>query len=231
LILGGKVAASFRALVETTFTRVMAGDKSLIEIINANAESNDIGPIMAREALMNDPSPGQILSDDFLDRATFKRKWAELELEERQVALEKEKVMIEKEKKELKAQDLTYFKNSFQLLKDIHGDILDERTTMQYEELVKNSTFTGINESTSGGVWDSSGVSISVIAAKMGYTNCTDGQLCEIGKKMAIAYRAKYNQSPPKHKQVHKGRMIEVNSYTERDIDMMKDVIRKYMQT
>ena len=238
MILGGKVAASFRALVETTFTRVLAGDKSLIEVINANAESTAPGPTMAREALRSDPSPGNILPDDFLDRATFKRKWDELEFEERQVALEerkiaieKEKVVIEKERKELKEQDLTFFKNSIQLLKTIHGNVLDERTTMQYEELVKNSTFTGINETTNSGVWESSGISIGIIAAKMGYTNCSDGQLSQIGLKMANEYRAKYNQNPSKHKQVHKGRMIDVNSYTERDLDMMKEVIKKYMDS
>ena len=232
------MAASFRALVETTFTRVLAGDKSLIEVINANAESMAAGPTMAREALRSDPSPGNIIPDDFLDRATFKRKWDELEYEERQVALEerklimeKEKVMIEKERRELKEQDLMFFKNSIQLLKTIHGNVLDERTTMQYEELVKNSTFTGISETTSAGVWQSSGISIAVIAAKMGYTNCSDGQLSQIGLKMAIAYRTKYNQNPTKHKQVHKGKMIDVNSYIERDIDMMKDVIRTYMES
>ena len=39
MILGGKVAADFRIIVEGTFTRVMAGDQSLIEVINANAAS------------------------------------------------------------------------------------------------------------------------------------------------------------------------------------------------
>jgi hypothetical protein len=38
-ILAGKVAAEYRALVETTFTRVMAGDRSLIQVIEANAQS------------------------------------------------------------------------------------------------------------------------------------------------------------------------------------------------
>lgn len=40
MILGGKVAAEIRKLVEGTFTRVIAGDQSLIEVINANAASD-----------------------------------------------------------------------------------------------------------------------------------------------------------------------------------------------
>jgi hypothetical protein len=39
MMLGGKVAAEFRDIIEGTFTRVMAGDQSLIEVINANAVS------------------------------------------------------------------------------------------------------------------------------------------------------------------------------------------------
>lgn len=39
MILGGKVAADYRELVEGTFTRIMAGDQSLIEVINANGAS------------------------------------------------------------------------------------------------------------------------------------------------------------------------------------------------
>ena len=51
MILGGKVAAEFRALVEGVFTRVMAGDQSLIEVINANAASDAPINKMYRRAL------------------------------------------------------------------------------------------------------------------------------------------------------------------------------------
>ena len=39
VILGGKVAADFRQIVEGTFTRYMAGDTSMIEEIRSNAAS------------------------------------------------------------------------------------------------------------------------------------------------------------------------------------------------
>jgi len=225
MIIGGRVAASFRALAETTFTRVLAGDKSLLEIINANATSTDAGPTMAREALQNDPSPGGILPDDSLDRAMRKRRLEDLEYEERQIALEERK-------RALKDQDLLLVKNSILILRDLNGEVIDERTALQYEEFVKNTTFTGINQTTSGGIWDSSGISIGVVATRMGYGKCSDGQLIEIGKKMAIEYRAKYNnKDPPKHKQCHKGRVIDVNSYTEQDIDMMQAVIKRCMES
>lgn len=55
MILGGKVAAEFREIIEGTFTRVMAGDQSLIEVINANAASQ--APIQQayRAALVQEP--------------------------------------------------------------------------------------------------------------------------------------------------------------------------------
>ena len=40
MILGGKVAAEFREIVEGVFTRYMAGDTSLIEEVRANAASD-----------------------------------------------------------------------------------------------------------------------------------------------------------------------------------------------
>ena len=77
----------------------------------------------------------KILPDDFLERTAAKRKWAAFELDEKQVAIEERRI-------ELKEKDLIFVKNSIQLLRDIRGKILDERTTMQYAELVKSITFT-----------------------------------------------------------------------------------------
>lgn len=223
LMLGGnRVAPQFRALVETTFTRVMGGDRSLIKVIEANAESSEPGPRMARAAMANDPSPGGILPDSFLDDAVLKRKRAELELEERQVALEERK-------KELKQKDLTFIKNSLDLLKTIRNGEIDERTTMQYDELVKNATFTAQKPTADGGGAACDGISVSVVARIMGY-NCTKGQRSAIGRELAKRYRAKYNEDPEKHKQTEDGVIIDVFSYTERDRGMMESAIKDVME-
>lgn len=55
MILGGKVAAEYRAMVESTFTRVMAGDLTLIQVIEDNAESNEPIHQLARDALAQEP--------------------------------------------------------------------------------------------------------------------------------------------------------------------------------
>ena len=56
MILGGKVAAEFRVLIEGVFTRVMAGDQSLIEVINENAASNAPVQQVYRQALAQEPA-------------------------------------------------------------------------------------------------------------------------------------------------------------------------------
>ena len=236
LILGGnRVAPQFRALAETTFTRVLGGDKSLIKVIEANAESNEPGPRMARAAMESDPDPGGILPDSFLDDVVLKRKRAELELEERQVALQERKMAIETSRlaiengrKELKQKDLSFIKNSMELLKMISNGIIDERTTLQYKELVKNVTFTAQAPTAGGGGAACDGISVSVVAKVMGY-NCTEGQLIAIGKELAKKYRTKYGENPSEHKQQHNGIMIDVKSYTERDRGMMEEVIKEFM--
>ncbi len=55
MILGGKIAAKYRELIEGTFTRVMAGDQSLIEVINANAVSQAPIHQAYRAALEQEP--------------------------------------------------------------------------------------------------------------------------------------------------------------------------------
>lgn len=79
LILGGKVAQEFRALVETTFSRVMAGDRSMIDVIESNNKSNGAIQQAYRAGLEHDPSPGDGPDDHLLDTITGKRNWEEME--------------------------------------------------------------------------------------------------------------------------------------------------------
>ena len=55
MILGGKVAAEFRQIVEGVFTRYLAGDKSMIEEIRANAASTSPIHQAYRQALAQEP--------------------------------------------------------------------------------------------------------------------------------------------------------------------------------
>ena len=126
--------------------------------------------------------------------------------------------------------DLGFVKSSIDLMKTLsQTGKLDERTSMQYEELIRNTTFTGQKATAEGGGAASDGISVSVVARVMGY-DCTKEQLQHIGKIMAKKYTEKYNAPPQKHKQMHDGMVIDVNSYMERDRGMMEMIIKEYME-
>ena len=55
ICLGGKIGAEYRRLAETTLTRLVAGDESMIPEIEANAASDAPIQTLAREALAHDP--------------------------------------------------------------------------------------------------------------------------------------------------------------------------------
>jgi hypothetical protein len=93
MILGGKVAAEFRALVEGVFTRVMAGDQSLIEVINANAASNAPINQIYHEALAQEP----VVAVDELS-LTRKRRIEELEIEMLEAEVEAKRAEVEAKK-------------------------------------------------------------------------------------------------------------------------------------
>jgi hypothetical protein len=88
MILGGKVAGDFRAIVEGVFTRYNAGDMSMIEEIRENAVSDAPIHQAYRQALAQEP---------VLDAAGEKRKLErqdalfEREIQERKLALEERK--------------------------------------------------------------------------------------------------------------------------------------------
>ena len=68
ILLGGKIGAEYRALAETTLTRLVAGDESMISEIEDNAASDAPIHVLAREALAHEPlladAPPTVESND-----------------------------------------------------------------------------------------------------------------------------------------------------------------------
>ena len=85
MMLGGKVAAEFRAIIEGVFSRYVAGDRSMLQEIQANAASDAPIHQAYRQALAQEP---------VVDAAGAKRH-LELEMEERLVALAEKKQALE----------------------------------------------------------------------------------------------------------------------------------------
>ena len=236
MILGGKVAAEFRKIIEGTFTRVMAGDQSLIEVINANAASDAPVQQAFRAALAQEP----VLDDFCIGKKRERRDLVfDMEIAERKTALEERKAALD-ERKLKHASNLIEHANTamgaINALKNWAN--VDERTKLQTEDHIKNILFSTMPASTTTlAITDgthqpneTTGLSVSIVAKELGF-KCSDGDLQRIGRAMAKAYRVTYKCDPSKHTQYVNGACIPVNSYTERDRSMMEQTIRSIMKS
>lgn len=229
MMLGGKVAAEFREIIEGTFTRVMAGDQSLIEVINANAASQ--APIQQayRAALVQEPV-APVLDELCLGKKREREDILfDMELAERKVALEERKLTHA-------AKVLQHTGNAIETIDSLKNKAnMDERTKMQIEDYIKNTLFNtvsvpspsplAITADAAPAVNATAPINVSIVAKELG-VKLTDAQLQRVGREMAKRYREQYNSDPPKHKQFVNGNYIPVNSYMERDRVMMEQVIR-----
>ena len=231
MILGGKVAAEFREIIEGTFTRVMAGDQSLIEVINANAASQAPVQQAYRSALAQEPvSP--VLDEICLGRKREREDLLfDLEIDERKQRLAESKLahaskLIEHANAAMGA--INAIKN---------WTHVDERTKLQMEDYIKNVVFNSMPTKTPALILtngdqpvpsSTAAINVSIVAKELGM-NLTDAQLQRAGREMAKKYREAYRCDPPKHKQYVAGNYIPVNSYMERDRPMMEQAIREAM--
>lgn len=240
MILGGKVAASFREVVEGTFTRVMAGDQSLIEVINANAASEEPVQQAYRAALEQEPV------EPVLDELCLKRKRErddilfDMEIAERKLALEQSQLLLEERKAALEerkeAKLIEHTAVAMKTINDLKSWAnVDERTKLQAEDHIKNVLFNKLSAGKQLAITDgdsgtnqTDALNVSILAKELGFKP-TDGQLIKIGRDLAKKYRETYKIDPPKHKQFVKGNFVPVNSYMERDRGIMELVIRSVM--
>ena len=237
MILGGKVAAEFRTVMEGTFTRVMAGDTSLIEVINANAVSQ--APIQQafRAALAQEPV--EPVLDEFC-LVGQKREREMLDMAERRLRLEEGMYRLEESRR---GKALEHTSTAIGLIKSF--TVLDERTSLQFEDHIKNvilssgrsffdpnQQFALLANNNGNGhnqpviINETESLSVSVLVGEMGH-QCTDKDIQSIGRVMACKYREKYGKEPTKHKQFVKGNYVPVNSYMVRDRGMMEQAVRE----
>lgn len=63
---------------------------------------------------------------------------------------------------------------------------------------------------------------------ELGFPLPRRGQDSEIGKCVAARYREVHGENPPKHDQFVDGRTVPVNTYTEADLEVVDEGIRRY---
>jgi len=201
MILEGKVGEEFRKVVEGTFTRVLAGDTSLIEEIHANAASDAPIHQAYRQALAQEP----VVDTQALER---KRRFEDMEY-----------------KKLATETGLNIVKG----IQTVQADTsMDERTRLIMKDYFLNLATQGSGLATTNGEQRESPISLSTVAMDMGH-RLTDSQAKKIGIKLKRSYVQKHGEAPPKHEQLVNGRVTRVNSYTTRDLSMVQEVIKAFM--
>jgi len=212
MILGGKVSAEFRELAEGVFTRVMAGDRSLIEVINSNAASGAPIHQAFRAALAQEPVA------PILDDLCLKRKQ---EREDAQFDLE-----FKERTSQIRDRELARIKDFTHLMSSLNPDWKsDTRLRLQVEDSLKNVVLNkGPKMVTNGD--EPPSVSISQIAHEKGIS-LKKGDMVAIGRAVAQGYFVKYGKKPSKHRQWVDGAEREVNSYTEKDRDLIEEAIKE----
>ena len=222
MVLPGQMAKETRSQFADVLHRYMAGDDTLVDEIRANEASDTPLARLARASLKRDRET--VMFD--LDVAERKQRM-ELEGAERRQKLKESEERLETSKQ-------ARLRDAVDLLSTLCDRDLDERTRLQIEDYTKNSLAAGygiqrqahIKDGVAAAASQTASLTVSLVAGDMGRKKCTPAQLIAIGKAMAKSYRAKYNADPPTHAQEARGgKIIRVNSYMERDRDLMEAAI------
>lgn len=231
MILGGKVAAEFRALVEEVFTRVMAGDQSLIEVINANAASNDPVQQLYRQALAQEPVVSPAVDDLSLAR---KRRMEELEIERLEVEIASKKMTNEAMARNSEREHLIKIADSYREL--CLDTVMDERMRLMLKDGFMNMALAAQKGSPcqglltdGGGVSPNTPISLSMVANDLGL-KIADGDWQSIGLELSNRYFALHGKRPEKHPQTVGGKIMDVCNYYERDRPLMVEVFRWHVE-
>lgn len=244
--LGGENAKKYRSSMVSILQRYYAGDGSLNDEITANELSDSPVARLARASMKRNRET-VIFDLEIAERKqkleleiAERRHKMELELAERRHFLELEgaerRQKLKESEERLEMSKQARLRDAVDLLSTLCDRDLDERTRLQIEDYTKNWLAASygmpqqaqIKDSvTAAGASQTASLTISLVAGDMGRTKCTPAQLIAIGKEMAKLYRAKYNEDPPTHAQEARGgKIIRVNSYMERDRDLMEAAIR-----
>ena len=213
MVLPGNEAKQIRVEFANLIKRYLAGDASLHAEIEANAQSTSPIAQMARASL----------DSEAVEHSTLlrKREREELECEERRAVVQERR--LQNLKTTLEILNMTAINQAAPI---------DDRTKLQMQDLAKNILFTnagGMKCITDGAeqASENSTIDFQIVSRDM-HLECTLEDAKNLGRLMAERYRSKHQRNPPQHMQFVNGKTIPVNSYMEKDREMMEQVISEY---
>jgi hypothetical protein len=97
---------------------------------------------------------------------------------------------------------------------------------LQATDYIKNNTFNGSSAPLiENGPAESESISIGSVAFELGLS-ISNAKAKAAGKIAVAAYKEKYKEPPSKHNQTIGGNVMLVNSYTQRDRDLLQNAIK-----
>ena len=227
MLVSGQKAALYRSAMVKILQKYYAGDGSLLEEVQANAQST--GPIqqMARASLVADAVP-EVSEEIYLP---FKRKLAELEVAKRETEVQATKIANRAAElanlsmeRDSAREHLTKIKDSYREL--CVDTVMDERARLILKDNFLNmAMLQGPGRLLGNGPIQDKPISLSLVVGELGMKIPTN-ELISIGAELKKRYVEKHGKEPSKHEQLCGGRITKVNSYMESDRPMVEEVLR-----
>ena len=233
MVLPGKLAREARVQFANVIRRYMAGDGSLVQEIQANAESNSPLAQMARDSLEGDKVELEY-------NKKRKRELEDLEIYERRLALEKGRAELDLFKVKAPAE---FVIQCMTAIENMCGG-LEARDKLRYQALLNISAdsqaryLTNAMSVPAGGVDQAEApkmptpTSIAAIVSSMKINGLKSSDYQQIGKIAKRMYMASHGgKVPTKHDQEGaNGQWFQVNDYfLETDEEMLKDAVNEHM--
>jgi hypothetical protein len=225
-VLPGKIAKETRSRFASIIERYMAGDRSLVKEVEANAQSDAPIAQMARASLAAERASEPVVDSHVL---MHKRKLEELEIENMQLDLTIKRRGAELEYAEkittnyrALCQDTSMDSRAALILKDYYLNMI-----ILPPVAAPNRLTDGIEQQPAPPPVSSRPISLSQVATELGLKIPT-GELISLGGKLRKEYESKHGHPPGKHDQLCSGRMTKVNSYCESDRPLVEEVLREW---
>ena len=233
MLVSGQKAALYRSAMVKILQKYYAGDSSLLQEVEANAQS--AGPIqqMARASLVAEAVP---VEDETLS-LPFKKRRMELEMAKMEADVDAQRLANEGTKHSNRAAELANSTTECEHVKDVTSSykglcedtVMDERARLILKDKFLNmALLQGCGGAAGGGpglITNGKPISLSLVAHELGM-KIASNDLISIGQEVKRRFVDKHGKAPPKHEQLCGGRATLVNTYMDGDRALLEDVLK-----
>ena len=247
MLISGSKAALYRAAMAKILTRYYAGDGTLLEEVEANAQSSAPVAQMARAALASEPVVQNELA------VTNKRKLEELTIAKLETEIEGRRAetkaklaenearqaetkakLAENETRRLQANHEHISKCTASYQDMCKDTVMDERARLIFKKLYLNMAMLqtpkqpSITDGASPANPDpATPISLTQVAGDLGM-RVSKNELISLGSEVSKLYVAKHGKLPSKHDQLCQDKVLRINSYTEEDRPLVEQVLLRW---